>query len=212
MTDRDLHDEHTLSRRDVMRAMVVSAGIALPVSDVSSASNPAVPVEAAPASEVETRLFVNGVFRKVSVHPFATLLEVLRDELQLSGTKAGCNVGSCGACTVLLDGRRIKSCLVLAVSCSHCNLVTIEGLSAGHAPHPLQRAFIEHDALQCGFCTPGQIMSAAGYLAEGHRDPAHVGIIREQMSGNLCRCGAYVNITAAIAAVAGSAASGSAAR
>jgi xanthine dehydrogenase YagT iron-sulfur-binding subunit len=130
----------------------------------------------------------------------ATLLDALRDRLRLTGTKKGCDLGECGACTVLADGRRIKACLALAALYEGREILTIEGLAADGTLHPLQEAFVEHDALQCGYCTPGQIMSAVALLREGRarsRDE-----IREFMSGNLCRCGAYANIVAAIAEVA----------
>jgi xanthine dehydrogenase YagT iron-sulfur-binding subunit len=129
-----------------------------------------------------------------------TLLDALRDRLRLTGTKKGCDRGECGACTVLADGRRIKACLALAALYEGRDILTIEGLAADGTLHPLQEAFVEHDALQCGYCTPGQIMSAVALLQEGRarsRDE-----IREFMSGNLCRCGAYANIVAAIAEVA----------
>jgi xanthine dehydrogenase YagT iron-sulfur-binding subunit len=129
-----------------------------------------------------------------------TLLDALRDRLRLTGTKKGCDLGECGACTVLADGRRIKACLALAALYEGRDILTIEGLAADGTLHPLQEAFVEHDALQCGYCTPGQIMSAVALLQEGRarsRDE-----IREFMSGNLCRCGAYANIVAAIAEVA----------
>ena len=130
----------------------------------------------------------------------ATLLDTLRDRLRLTGTKKGCDRGECGACTVLADGRRIKACLALAALYEGREILTIEGLAAEGTLHPVQEAFVEHDALQCGYCTPGQIMSAVALLQEGRarsRDE-----IREFMSGNLCRCGAYANIVAAIAEVA----------
>jgi xanthine dehydrogenase YagT iron-sulfur-binding subunit len=131
--------------------------------------------------------------------PRVTLLDLLRERLDLTGTKKGCDRGQCGACTVILDGRRVNACLALAVSCDGAEVLTIEGLARGEALHPVQAAFIEHDALQCGFCTPGQIMSAVGLILEGQAgdDPERV---REGMSGNLCRCGAYAGITAAVLA------------
>jgi len=141
-------------------------------------------------------LSINGCSHTVSVPACATLLDVLRDILGLTGTKKGCDMGSCGACTVLVDGRRINACLVLAAMQEGHAITTIEGLAHDGALHPVQQAFIDHDALQCGYCTPGQIMSAIGIIAEGRAtDEAS---IREQMSGNLCRCGAYPNILAAI--------------
>ena len=129
--------------------------------------------------------------------PRVTLLDLLRERLDLTGTKKGCDRGQCGACTVLVNGRRINSCLSLAASLDGAEITTIEGLADGEALHPVQAAFIEHDALQCGYCTPGQIMSAVGLIAEGHAgdDPERV---RELMSGNICRCGAYHGIVEAV--------------
>src|SRR5579862_4955036 len=143
-------------------------------------------------------LTVNGESRDVSLDdPRVTLLDLLRERLDLTGTKKGCDRGQCGACTVLVDGRRINSCLALAASCDGAEVLTIEGLAKGDVLHPVQAAFIAHDAFQCGFCTPGQIMSAVGLLREGHagNDPER---IREGMSGNLCRCGAYIGIAEAV--------------
>jgi xanthine dehydrogenase YagT iron-sulfur-binding subunit len=143
-------------------------------------------------------LTVNGVARKVALDdPRITLLDLLRERLDLTGTKKGCDRGQCGACTILVDGRRINSCLALAVSHDGAHVLTIEGLAQGDALHPVQAAFIAHDGFQCGFCTPGQIMSAVGLIREGQAgdDPERV---REGMSGNLCRCGAYAGITNAV--------------
>lgn len=148
------------------------------------------------------KLTINGVAREVTVHPLTTLADALRGSLDLPGTKQGCGTGACGACTVLLNGRRINACLTLIAMCDGASVLTIEGLKDGEQLHPLQEAFIEHDALQCGYCTPGQIMSAVGYLSEAQDDHANQATIRQQMSGNLCRCGAYPNIVTAIAAVA----------
>jgi len=141
-------------------------------------------------------LTINGVTHSLDVAPWTTLLDLLRERLELTGSKKGCDHGQCGACTVLVDGQRINSCLALAVSKDGAEVVTIEGLAQGGALHPLQEAFIEHDAFQCGYCTPGQICSAAGLLKEGRARDAEE--IRELMSGNICRCGAYPNIVAAI--------------
>jgi xanthine dehydrogenase YagT iron-sulfur-binding subunit len=141
-------------------------------------------------------LHVNGVARELTLAPWTMLLDALRLYLDLTGTKKGCDHGQCGACTVLVDGRRIISCLTLAVMKDGAQITTIEGLAQGDALHPLQQAFIDHDAFQCGYCTPGQICSAAGLIAEGRAHTADD--IRELMSGNICRCGAYPNIVAAI--------------
>jgi xanthine dehydrogenase YagT iron-sulfur-binding subunit len=146
-------------------------------------------------SLTEIKLTVNGEERVLRIAPWTTLLDVLRDHLDLTGTKKGCDHGQCGACTVLLDGKRINSCLTLAIMKNGCEVTTIEGLSNGELD-PLQQAFIDHDAFQCGYCTPGQICSAVGLMNEGHADTPDD--IRELMSGNICRCGAYVNIVAAI--------------
>jgi xanthine dehydrogenase YagT iron-sulfur-binding subunit len=143
-------------------------------------------------------LTVNGVERTVEFEdPRVTLLDLLRERLDLTGSKKGCDRGQCGACTVLIDGRRTNSCLALAVSHDGANILTIEGVAHGTALHPVQAAFIAHDGFQCGFCTPGQIMSAIGLIQEGQAgsDPERV---REGMSGNLCRCGAYAGITEAV--------------
>ena len=143
-------------------------------------------------------LTVNGTVREIALDdPRVTLLDLLRERLDLTGTKKGCDRGQCGACTVLVDGRRINSCLALMLSCDGAHVLTIEGVARGDALHPVQSAFIAHDGLQCGFCTPGQIMSAIGLIQEGQAgdDPERV---REGMSGNLCRCGAYAGITDAV--------------
>ncbi|MGX1170388.1 xanthine dehydrogenase YagT iron-sulfur-binding subunit [Bradyrhizobium sp. USDA 372] len=145
---------------------------------------------------IPINLVVNGERYALEVVPWTTLLDALRDRLELTGSKKGCDHGQCGACTVLVDGRRVNSCLTLAVMKDGAEITTIEGLAADGALHPLQKAFIDHDAFQCGYCTPGQICSAAGLLAEGRARDADE--IRELMSGNLCRCGAYPNIVAAI--------------
>ena len=141
---------------------------------------------------------VNGVRRDVELDdPRVTLLDLLRERLYLTGTKKGCDRGQCGACTILVDGRRINSCLALAISHDVAEILTIEGVARGDQLHPVQAAFIAHDGLQCGFCTPGQIMSAIGLIAEGQAG-ADLERIREGMSGNLCRCGAYAGITEAV--------------
>jgi xanthine dehydrogenase YagT iron-sulfur-binding subunit len=157
---------------------------------------------------VELSLTVNGVVRSLVVDTRTSLLDLLRERLGLTGAKKGCDHGQCGACTVLLDGRRANACLALAVAHAGAEVVTVEGLADDGELHPLQRAFVEHDAFQCGYCTPGQLCSAAGMLREVEdgwpstvtRDGVELsaGEIRERMSGNICRCGAYVNLVPAI--------------
>jgi xanthine dehydrogenase YagT iron-sulfur-binding subunit len=154
------------------------------------------PTPTAIPSKISIELTVNGAKAKLDVAPWTTLLDALREHLDLTGTKKGCDHGQCGACTVLVDGRRINSCLTFAVMKDGAEVTTIEGLASNGSLHPLQQAFIDHDAFQCGYCTPGQICSAAGLIAEGKAKT--VDDIREMMSGNVCRCAAYPNIVAAI--------------
>jgi xanthine dehydrogenase YagT iron-sulfur-binding subunit len=152
------------------------------------------------SNQIDLNLQINGTSHALQVDARVTLLDALREYIGLTGTKKGCNHGACGACTVLVDGRRINSCLTLAAMNIGKEITTIEGIAGGEELHPIQAAFIEHDGFQCGYCTPGQICSAVALLAEGHtKSDAE---IREWMSGNLCRCGAYPNIVAAIRQVA----------
>jgi xanthine dehydrogenase YagT iron-sulfur-binding subunit len=154
------------------------------------------PAKQAFARRLELRLKVNGKETAASIEPRVSLLDLLRERLALTGTKKGCNEGACGACTVLLDGRRVNACMTLAASCEGAQVVTVEGLAPAGELHPVQAAFIEHDAFQCGYCTPGQVVSAVACIREGHaRDAATV---REWMSGNICRCAGYPQITAAV--------------
>jgi len=170
----------------------------------AAAPHPAAP--AAALHRMPVALEVNGAERRLMLDQRTSLLDALREELALTGTKKGCDHGQCGACTVLVDGRRELSCLTLAAMAAGRRVTTIEGLAQGDRLHPVQAAFLAHDAFQCGYCTPGQIMSAVGLLAEGcPDDPAH---IRECMSGNICRCGAYPNIVAAVRAARGTGGNG----
>lgn len=164
----------------------------IPLLTPSTASTPA-------AVTIPVTLDVNGTEHTLQIDPRVTLLDALREYIGLTGTKKGCDHGQCGACTVLVDGHRINSCLALAVSYQGEEITTIEGLANGEELHPVQAAFIHHDGFQCGYCTPGQIVSAVGMLASGHVKTDDD--IREQMSGNICRCGAYANILAAISEV-----------
>ncbi|MEH3108328.1 MAG: (2Fe-2S)-binding protein [Sphingomonas fennica] len=154
------------------------------------------PAAASAIARVPITLVINGRERRLEVEPWTTLLDLLREEEGLTGTKKGCDHGQCGACTVLIDGKRINSCLTLAVVRDGAAVTTIEGLGADGGLDPLQAAFVEHDAFQCGYCTPGQICSARGLIGEGHATTREE--VREMMSGNICRCGAYTNIVDAV--------------
>ena len=157
-------------------------------------------ISSAMSKVTNMRLIVNGEARDLEVDTRQSLLDVLRETLDLTGTKKGCNQGACGACTILLNGKRVISCLTLAVMHDGAEITTIEGVAKGEDLHPLQAAFIEHEGLQCGYCTPGQIMSGLGCIAEGHAGSPDE--IRFWMSGNICRCGAYPGIVAAVAKAA----------
>jgi len=165
------------------------------MAQAAAASPPRSSPTALPEKQT-VRLTVNGEARDLALRPWTTLLDALRDHLDLTGTKKGCDHGQCGACTVLVDGRRINSCMTLAVMQEGRAVTTVEGLATDGKLHPLQEAFIEHDAFQCGYCTPGQICSGVALIAEGKAKTPDE--IRELMSGNICRCGAYKNIVAAI--------------
>ena len=179
------------------RRKVVAGGISVPIAMSllsKSEGQPAPHDSAGPA--VSVKISINGTPRALTLDPRSTLLDVLREQLDLTGSKKGCDQGQCGACTVLVNGRRVVSCLTLAVMQDGASITTIEGLAKDGKLHPLQQAFIDYDAFQCGYCTPGQICSAAGLIAEGKAKTSDQ--IRELMSGNICRCGAYPNIVAAI--------------
>jgi xanthine dehydrogenase YagT iron-sulfur-binding subunit len=164
--------------------------------DDKSASETRARVPASLPAQSLVTLRVNGAEQQLEMAPWTTLLDALREYLNLTGTKKGCDHGQCGACTVLVNGRRINACLTLAIMQDGAEVTTIEGLAKGEALHPLQQAFVDHDAFQCGYCTPGQICSGVGLIAEGRAKMADD--IRELMSGNICRCGAYPNIVAAV--------------
>jgi xanthine dehydrogenase YagT iron-sulfur-binding subunit len=184
------------------RREIVAGGAMVPVAMglPSGATAQSSAVATAPAA-VSVSLTINGTRHALTLDPRTTLLDLLREHLDLTGTKKGCDQGQCGACTVLIDGRRVNSCLTFAVMYDGAQITTIEGLAKNGALHPLQQAFVDHDAFQCGYCTSGQICSAAGLLAEGRAKTADD--IRELMSGNICRCGAYTNIVTAIQQVVG---------
>jgi xanthine dehydrogenase YagT iron-sulfur-binding subunit len=179
------------------RRTVVAGSVAVPIAmTLPSGATAQTALRDGAPSAVSVNLTVNGTRHALTLDPRSTLLDVLREHLDLTGTKKGCDQGQCGACTVLIEGRRVVSCLTLAVTQDGANVTTIEGLAKDGKLHPLQQAFIDHDAFQCGYCTPGQICSAAGLIAEGKAKTPEQ--IRELMSGNICRCGAYTNIVAAI--------------
>ncbi|UWU91020.1 (2Fe-2S)-binding protein [Bradyrhizobium sp. CB1015] len=179
------------------RSLLLTVGGAASLAAVPQVAADSISEGGPTASTRRVRLAVNGTRHELDLDTRQSLLDVLREGLDLTGTKKGCNQGACGACTVLLNGKRVVSCLTLAVMHDGAEIETIEGLEKNGELHPLQSAFIEHDALQCGFCTPGQIMSAVGCIAEGHAgSPAE---IQFWMSGNICRCGAYPGIVAAVA-------------
>ena len=188
------------SRRNfVKQSSLLSALAVAPTSLVKAAESNFDEKVAAYFEQVQLSLEVNGTKHNVSLEPRTTLLDLLREQLALPGTKKGCDHGQCGACTVHIDGRRVLSCLSLAVMQEGKKITTIEGLADGEQLHPMQEAFIRHDGFQCGYCTPGQIMSGIACIREGHANSDDE--IREYMSGNICRCGAYPNIVKAIADV-----------
>lgn len=185
----------SILRRDFL-AMALGAALLLAIPPAAhSVANPT-PQNNGPAGSIPVTLMVNGNRQMLNLEPRVTLLDALREYMGLVGSKKGCDHGQCGACTVHVDGRRINSCLTLAVMHQNKPITTIEGLANGESLHPVQAAFIKYDGFQCGYCTPGQIMSAVGLLSEGHARSTDD--IREEMSGNICRCGAYPNIVAAV--------------
>ena len=184
----------SLAALPVVHAATAAAATAKQAAKAHASAS--APHAASGSATVPVQLNINGQAHALRLDPRTSLLDALREELALSGTKKGCDHGQCGACTVLVDDRRVLSCLTLAAMASGKRVTTIEGLAQGDQLHPVQAAFLAHDAFQCGYCTPGQIVSAVGLLKEGC--PADAAGIREHMSGNLCRCGAYPNIVAAI--------------
>ena len=208
---------HLISRRDALIAGAAAAAAVSSSAPASAAPSAPPAPSAAGVPRMKLSLSVNGQARTLELDTRTTLLDALREHLDLTGTKKGCDHGQCGACTVIADGRRINACLTLAVMHEGAQITTIEGLGTPQNMHPLQAAFVKHDGYQCGYCTPGQICSAVGVLDEIRRGiPSHVSAdltarpllsvdeLRERMSGNICRCGAYSNIVDAITEVAGS--------
>jgi xanthine dehydrogenase YagT iron-sulfur-binding subunit len=198
--------EFEVSRRRFLGTSAAAGGLATAsgIAGAAAAQTGAPPIRT--PEMIDVTLEVNGRHHALTIEPRTTLLDALREELRLTGTKKGCDQGSCGACTVHVDGRRVNACLTLAARCQGKAITTIEGLAKDDELHPMQAAFLSRDGLQCGYCTPGQIVSAAALIEEGRAvsDPA----IREWMSGNICRCGAYPHILAAIKDVAGSGSGG----
>lgn len=196
MTSYDVTRRELLAGTAVTGVAVAGAGL------MPQFASPAVAQDTGPApAPLDLVLRVNGTEHRLTLDPRTTLLDALREHLHLTGSKKGCGLGQCGACTVLMDGKRMKSCLALAALVEGREITTIEGLAQGEELHPLQAAFIERDAFQCGYCTPGQIMAGVACIAEGHAGSPQE--IRDWMSGNLCRCGAYDHIVAAIQDAAG---------
>jgi xanthine dehydrogenase YagT iron-sulfur-binding subunit len=194
------HDHIHQGRREFLKQSSALAALALTPPALVKAAGSGLDEKAAGFFEKHpVQIEVNGIQHELSIEPRVTLLDLLREQLHLTGTKKGCDYGQCGACTVHVDGKRVLSCLSLALMQHGKKITTIEGLSKGDTLHPMQEAFIKHDGFQCGYCTPGQIMSAIACVREGHANSEEE--IRQYMSGNICRCGAYPNIVEAIADV-----------
>ncbi|WP_043633273.1 (2Fe-2S)-binding protein [Nonomuraea candida] len=197
LADEDHHDEAPgVSRRGFLSATAAGGVAAGVLPSVLAGPAGAAPAGAPGPHSSTLSVTVNGRRHQVTIDNRTSLLDLLRERLALPGTKKGCDQGACGACTVLVNGRRVNACLTLAVRCQGVEVTTIEGLAAGGELHALQQAFIEQDAFQCGYCTPGQIMSGVGCIREGHTGSREE--IREWMSGNICRCGCYVKIVNAV--------------
>ncbi|MCE7067375.1 (2Fe-2S)-binding protein [Dyadobacter sp. CY326] len=195
--NRPEKEDHHESRRDFLKTSSILTAIAVaPVAVAKAAEHNLGEKISAAFETTPVNMTVNGVKKQLNVEPRSTLLDTLREQLDLTGTKKGCDYGQCGACTVHVNGQRVLSCLSLTVMHEGQEVTTIEGLAKGEELHPMQQAFIKHDGFQCGYCTPGQIMSAVACINEGHAN--NEADIKEFMSGNICRCGAYPNIVKAI--------------
>ena len=203
MSDQPKKCDIELNRREFLTTSI-AVGVVSTIPDIGYTSTPDVPISGG-IPMIEVQMKVNGESKTLKIDSRTTLLDALRENMGLIGSKKGCDHGQCGACTVLVNGQRINSCLSLAVLNQGAEITTIEGLAKGEKLHPMQKAFIDHDAFQCGYCTPGQIMSAVALMKEpcGHSEAE----VRECMSGNICRCGAYRNILDAIKEVRGKGAS-----
>jgi xanthine dehydrogenase YagT iron-sulfur-binding subunit len=195
MSDTPRSTTSGFDRRAFM-ASAAGAAVAVPLTARAAGNAASIPATGGASIPVSMMLRINGEDRPLSADARTTVLDALREHLGLTGSKKGCDHGQCGACTVLIDGRRVVSCLTLAIAAQGTEITTIEGLSQGDRLHPMQQAFIDQDAFQCGYCTPGQIMSAVACVKEGHAGSDED--IREYMSGNICRCAAYPNIVAAV--------------
>lgn len=188
----------TVSRREFLQSGTVAACV---LGATAEAAGPAAAEPASAATRARVRIKVNGTMHAADLESRVTLLDYLHDRLALTGTRRGCNEGACGTCTVLIDGKRMNACLTLAAQCDGREVTTVEGIAQGDKLHPVQQAFIDHDAFQCGYCTSGQIVSAVACIEEGHTGSEAE--VREWMSGNLCRCSCYPQITAAVLDAAG---------
>lgn len=190
-------NDHDETRRDFLKQTSMLTALAVAPSPILKAAELRLDETVADKFEkVPVTMEINGAKKQLTVDPRTTMLDLLREELGLTGTKKGCDYGQCGACTIHIDGARVNSCLIFAVMQQGKKITTIEGLGTAEDPHPMQVAFIKHDGFQCGYCTPGQIMSAVACIREGHANTSEE--IREYMSGNICRCGAYPNIVHAV--------------